>query len=58
MPRAKGRRSANFEPAAYLAADSIRIAITAGATHAPARRAYEKAGFDIKIPNVQYYKKL
>lgn len=26
--------------------------------HAPARRAYEKAGFDIKLPTVEYYRKL
>ncbi len=26
--------------------------------HAPARRAYEKAGFEISLPSVQYYKKL
>jgi RimJ/RimL family protein N-acetyltransferase len=26
--------------------------------HAPARRAYEKAGFDLSIPDVTYYRKL
>jgi len=26
--------------------------------HAPARRAYEKAGFSLSLPSVQYYKKL
>ena len=26
--------------------------------HAPARRAYEKAGFDIAVPGVTYYRKL
>jgi len=26
--------------------------------HAPARRAYEKAGFDIAIPSVEYYRQL
>lgn len=26
--------------------------------HAPARRAYEKAGFDLTIPDVTYYRKL
>ena len=26
--------------------------------HAPARRAYEKAGFDIQLPTVDYYRKL
>jgi ribosomal protein S18 acetylase RimI-like enzyme len=26
--------------------------------HAPARRAYEKAGFDLSIPDVTYYQKL
>ena len=26
--------------------------------HAPARRAYERAGFDIKVEDVTYYKKL
>jgi ribosomal protein S18 acetylase RimI-like enzyme len=27
-------------------------------SHAPARRAYEKAGFDIALPAVEYYRKL
>jgi ribosomal protein S18 acetylase RimI-like enzyme len=27
-------------------------------SHAPARRAYEKAGFDIQLPSVTYYRKL
>jgi len=27
-------------------------------SHAPARAAYEKAGFDIKVPSVNYYRKL
>ena len=26
--------------------------------HAPARRAYERAGFELSLPSVQYYKKL
>jgi len=26
--------------------------------HAPARRAYTKAGFDIAIPSVEYYRSL
>ncbi len=27
-------------------------------SHAKARKAYEKAGFDIKIENLDYYRKL
>ena len=27
-------------------------------SHAPARRAYEKAGFSIQLPSVEYYRKL
>lgn len=36
----------------------VKVGTGADPAHAPARRAYEKAGFDIKIPNVQYYKKM
>jgi len=36
----------------------VEVATGGEASHAPARRAYEKAGFDIQLPKVTYYRKL
>ena len=47
-----------FERLKELGMLFVKVGTGGDPAHAPARRAYEKAGFDIKIPNVQYYKKL
>ncbi len=36
----------------------VRVNTGADPAHAPARRAYEKAGFTIAVPTVTYYRKL
>jgi GNAT superfamily N-acetyltransferase len=35
-----------------------RVTTGGDPAHAPARRAYEKAGFDVPLPVVQYYREL
>ena len=39
-------------------AAAVRVTTGADEAHAPARRAYEKAGFDRSLSSVTYYKKL
>lgn len=36
----------------------VKVSTGGDASHAPARRAYEKAGFSIRLPGVDYYRKL
>jgi ribosomal protein S18 acetylase RimI-like enzyme len=36
----------------------VRVSTGGDALHAPARRAYEKAGFDVVLPGVTYYRRL
>jgi ribosomal protein S18 acetylase RimI-like enzyme len=36
----------------------VRVSTGLDPSHAPARRAYEKAGFSIRLPGVDYYRKL
>ena len=36
----------------------VKVGTGLDPSHAPARRAYEKAGFDIQLPSVTYYRKL
>jgi len=37
---------------------AVRVNTGADEAHAPARRAYEKAGFERSIPSVMYYREL
>jgi ribosomal protein S18 acetylase RimI-like enzyme len=37
---------------------AARVSTGGDPSHAPARRAYEKAGFDVPLPEVTYYRKL
>ena len=37
---------------------AVRVFTGGDPSHAPARRAYEKAGFDVQLPEVGYYRKL
>jgi ribosomal protein S18 acetylase RimI-like enzyme len=36
----------------------VKVGTGGDPAHAPARRAYEKAGFDIQLPGVEYYREL
>lgn len=36
----------------------VRVTTGGDPSHAPARRAYEKAGFSLRVPHVEYYKEL
>jgi ribosomal protein S18 acetylase RimI-like enzyme len=36
----------------------VQVRTGGGRAHAPARRAYQKAGFDVALPQVEYYRKL
>jgi ribosomal protein S18 acetylase RimI-like enzyme len=36
----------------------VKVGTGGDPAHAPARRAYEKAGFEIALPGVEYYRKL
>ena len=36
----------------------VKVSTGGDPSHAPARRAYEKAGFSIKVPSVDYYRAL
>lgn len=36
----------------------VKVGTGGDPSHAPARRAYEKAGFSIRLPGVEYYRKL
>lgn len=38
--------------------DAVLASLMSDPSHAPARRAYEKAGFDVRIPSVWMYRKL
>ena len=38
--------------------DYVEVSTGGDPSHAPARRAYEKAGFSAKVPSVTYFKKL
>ena len=44
----------------YFDIGALAVRVTTGAddAHAPARRAYEKAGFEKSLSSVTYYKKL
>jgi ribosomal protein S18 acetylase RimI-like enzyme len=37
---------------------AVRVSTGGDPSHAPARRAYEKAGFDVRLPQVDYYRRL
>ena len=39
-------------------AEHVKVTTGGDDEHAPARRAYEKAGFEVYLPSVVYYKKL
>jgi len=41
-----------------LGFQAVRVSTGGDLSHAPARRAYEKAGFDVSLPEVTYYHKL
>jgi ribosomal protein S18 acetylase RimI-like enzyme len=47
-----------FERLKALGMRFVQVGTGGDPAHAPARRAYEKAGFDIHLPNVVYYRKL
>ena len=47
-----------FERLRALGALAVRVTTGADDAHAPARRAYEKAGFEKSLSSVTYYKKL
>jgi ribosomal protein S18 acetylase RimI-like enzyme len=36
----------------------VRVTTGGDPSHAPARRAYEKAGFSLRVPHVEYYREL
>ena len=38
--------------------DFVKVITGGDPSHLPARRAYEKVGFDIALPNVQYFRRL
>ena len=41
-----------------LGCNVVRVGTGLDDAHAPARRAYEKAGFEVGLPSITYYKKL
>lgn len=41
-----------------LGFQAVQVFTGGDPSHAPARRAYEKAGFDVRLPEVGYYRKL
>lgn len=41
-----------------LGMEFVKVSTGGDASHLPARRAYEKAGFDIEFPGVTYYRRL
>ncbi len=47
-----------FERLRSLGFQAVRVFTGGDPSHAPARRAYEKAGFDVCLPEVGYYRKL
>ena len=47
-----------FDRLRALGALAVRVTTGADESHAPARRAYEKAGFEKSLSSVTYYKKL
>ena len=50
--------AAIFEKMKELGCIAVKVQTGLDDAHAPARRAYEKAGFEKNLPNVVYYKKL
>ena len=36
----------------------VKVGTGGDPAHAPARRAYQKAGFDVSLPHVEYYREL
>ena len=47
-----------FEYMRSLGVRYVKVFTGGDPSHAPARRAYEKAGFDRKVPHVEYYREL
>ena len=47
-----------FERLEALGMRFVEVSTGGDPSHAPARRAYEKAGFEIRLPKVTYYRKL
>lgn len=47
-----------FERLRAMGMGFVKVITGGDPSHAPARRAYEKAGFDIHFPGVTYYRKL
>jgi ribosomal protein S18 acetylase RimI-like enzyme len=47
-----------FDEMKRLGMRFVKVTTGGDAAHAPARRAYEKAGFDVQLPSVTYYRTL
>lgn len=47
-----------FEKLRELGVHSVKVLTGGDPSHAPARRAYEKAGFKVQLPMVDYYRRL
>ena len=47
-----------FDRMRALGMESVTVSTGGDPSHAPARRAYEKAGFTIQLPGVEYYRAL
>lgn len=47
-----------FDRLGRLGMRFVKVSTGGDPSHAPARRAYEKAGFSIQLPSVEYYRKL
>lgn len=50
--------SAVFDKLRALGCNVVRVGTGLDDAHAPARRAYEKVGFEVGLPSITYYKKL
>ena len=47
-----------FERMRAMGARAVKVVTGGDAGHAPARRAYQKAGFEVAVPSVTYYREL
>ena len=47
-----------FRRLRHLGMRFVKVSTGGDESHAPARRAYEKAGFDVDLPGVTYYRRL
>ncbi len=50
--------AAAFDEMRALGIRIVKVTTGGDPAHAPARRAYERAGFDVQLPSVTYYRQL